>query len=110
MKISLKVPTVEEIKAAEVKLGFTFPADYISLMQSGGLGDLRIKNRLLSPAEVVSSRRYLRGAGLVPFADNGCGDLYCWDSQSRVVFADHETGAYIQDSESFSAWLDKNRF
>ena len=81
----------------------------------GGLGELRIKHRVLSPSEILQSLRYLPDRQHVPFADNGCGDLYCWPlaraAEPAVLFADHETGyTYSEAAASFTDWLEAERF
>lgn len=114
MKVLALIPSALEISSAEKQLGFIFPAGYSAFVRGGGLGELRIKHRVLSPSETVESQRFLPSSELVPFADNGCGDLYCWvraqGPTSVVVFADHEAGTHHKVSESFDAWLECNRF
>ncbi len=105
---------LNELRTVEESLRFTFPPSYCEFVALGGLGELRINHRVLSPKELVESLRYIDGNQYVPFADNGCGDLYCWprsgEEEPMVVFADHETGEYSPAATSFSAWLAKNRF
>jgi len=114
MKMAAETPSARDISSAERRLSFSFPASYVSFLREGGLGELRLKHRILSPAEAVESQKFLLGRGLVPFADNGCGDLYCWvvaqGAASAVVFADHETGSHYEVAESFDAWLRDCRF
>ncbi|PPE73893.1 hypothetical protein C3942_10865 [Solimonas fluminis] len=114
MKISTEIPSALDISSAEKRLSFSFPEGYVSFLRSGGLGELRIKHRVLSPSEAIKSQRLISHRGLVPFADNGCGDFYCWvaaqGSASVVVFVDHESGTYHEISESFDAWLRESRF
>lgn len=109
------IPTDEEFCRAEAELVFRFPDSYREFVRLGGLGELRIKNRVLSPSEIVESHRYLPDGEHVPFADNGCGDLYCWPrtdaAEPVVLFADHELGyTYSDDAMSFIHWLEANRF
>ncbi|WP_158236311.1 SMI1/KNR4 family protein [Acidovorax sp. 62] len=103
-----------ELRALEELLRFTLPPSYCEFVALGGLGELRINHRVLNPQEVIESIRYVDGSQYVPFADNGCGDLYCWprsgEEEPMVVFADHETDEYSQDAKSFAEWLAKNRF
>ena len=72
-------------------------------MRLGGLGELRFQHHILAPAEVLQSWRSLLERGHVPFADNGCGDLYCWPrtevAEPVVRFADI---TYINTGEG---WL-----
>ncbi len=109
------MPTEEEFRSAEADLGFRFPDSYREFVRLGGLGELRINHRILPPCEIVESLRYLPDREHVPFADNGCGDLYCWprteDAEPVVLFADHETGyAYSEAAASFTHWLEAERF
>ena len=100
--------------SAEEELGFRFPASYREFVALGGLGELRISHEVLDPAAIVSCVSQVDGSKYIPFADNHCGDLYCWvkagDVEPSVVFADHETGEYIASAVSFTAWLEANRF
>src|SRR5687768_18032089 len=70
------MPTDEEFRSAEAALGFRFPDSYREFVRLGGLGELRINHRVLPPSEILESIRYLPDREHVPFADNGCGDLY----------------------------------
>ena len=83
-------------------------------MRLGGLSELRLNHRVLPPAEILQSLGYLPDREHVPFADNGCGDLYCWlraeTPEPVVVFADHETGTYSHAAASFTQWLEESRF
>ncbi|MHB1083688.1 MAG: SMI1/KNR4 family protein [Thiobacillus sp.] len=103
-----------ELRALEESLRFTLPPSYCEFVALGGLSEFRINHRMLNPQEVVESLRYVDGNHYIPFADNGCGDLYCWprsgEEEPVIVFADHETGEYSPDAKSFSEWLVKNRF
>ncbi|MBX3628072.1 MAG: SMI1/KNR4 family protein [Rhizobacter sp.] len=116
---SARDPEVEQVsesqlRSAEDELGFRFPASYREFVKLGGLSELRISHEVLGPVEIVSSLPQVDGHKYVPFADNQCGDLYCWvkagDAEPLVVFADHETGEYIANAASFTAWLEANRF
>ncbi len=108
--------TSKELKAAEEKLGFTFPSSYYEFAALGGFGELRISHRVLTPEEIIESLRYIDIGSYVPFADNGCGDYYCWqrslDDEPRVYFLDHESEfeEVAADADSFAEWLAKNRF
>ena len=113
MRALAAVPSIDALRRVSENLGFELPASYIEFCQLGGLGELRLNNRVLSPDEILTSRDYAP-ANLVPFAGNGCGDLYCWamgsDSEPAVVFYDHETQRFSQVASSFTDWLAKNRF
>ena len=109
------MPTDEEFRRVESALGFRFPASYREFVRLGGLGHLRINHRVLPPSEILQSLRYLPDREHVPFADNGCGDLYCWPrtevTEPAVLFADHETGyTYSEAAASFTQWLEEERF
>ncbi|HVU27594.1 MAG TPA: SMI1/KNR4 family protein [Verrucomicrobiae bacterium] len=108
------MPTNEEFRQVESELDFRFPESYREFVRLGGLNELRINHRVLSPVEILQSRRYLPDHEHVPFADNGCGDFYCWPRvnlpEPTVLFADHETETYSDDTSSFTQWVKQNRF
>jgi hypothetical protein len=109
------VPTDEEIREVESEVGFRFPPSYCEFLRLGGLGELRIHHRVLTPSEILEALQYLQNRDIVPFADNGCGDLYCWPRSESlepiVVFADHqEDYKYFREADSFTAWLEDARF
>ncbi len=109
------MPTEAEFRSIEAKLGFRFPDSYREFVRLGGLGELRINHRVLPPFEILESLRYLPDREYVPFAANGCGDLYCWPrtetAEPVVLFADHETGyTYNEVAASFTQWLEEERF
>jgi hypothetical protein len=103
-----------DLLAAEASLPFRLPASYREFVALGGLGELRINHRVLSPSEMLDALRYVDQCQYIPFADNGCGDLYCWkkthEAEPPVVFADHESSEYAEYASSFTEWLRKNRF
>ena len=108
------LPTDEEFRAVESELGFRFPASYREFVRLGGLDELRINHRVLSPSQILQSLRCLPDREHVPFAENGCGDLYCWPrtdtAEPVVLFADHETGyTYSEAAASFTHWLEAER-
>ena len=102
------------ISAIEVQLAHPLPMSYREFVALGGLAELRFNHRVLAPEDILGALKYIDGARLIPFADNGCGDFYCWERamepEPRVVFVDHETAQQTPDSDSFIAWLRKNRF
>ena len=109
------IPTDQDIHNVEALLGFRFPESYREFVRLGGLSELRINHRVLPPSEVLLSWRCLPDQRHVPFADNGCGDFYCWPhtqaAEPVVVFADHETGyTYSEAATSFTDWLEAERF
>ncbi len=109
------MPTEEEFSKLESELGFRFPDSYREFVRLGGLGELRINHRVLSPSEILQSLRRLPSREHVPFADNGCGDLFCWPrteaAEPAVFFADHETGYSCSEAAaSFTQWLEAEKF
>jgi hypothetical protein len=99
---------------AEAQLSYPLPPSYRVFVALGGLAELRFRHRVMAPGAIVEAVKYVDRARYVPFADNGCGDLYCWDKsiapEPRIVFMDHETSEYAPDSESFVEWLRKSKF
>ncbi|BEP55578.1 hypothetical protein GmRootV118_28220 [Variovorax sp. V118] len=110
------VPAVldQEIREAEATLGRSFPTSYREFIAFGGLGELRIRHRVLRPAEIVVVKRHTGAAPIVPFADNGCGDLYGWSTlgldEPGVVLWNHDDGTVEHVADSFAAWLSTFRF
>lgn len=109
------IPTDEEFRIVEAQLAFRFPESYREFVLLGGLSELCINHRVLPPAEIVDSLKYLPDLEHVPFADNGCGDLYCWPrtetAEPVVLLADHEAGyTYTEVAESFTRWLEEHKF
>jgi hypothetical protein len=108
-----EVPTEDEISSVEATLDFILPNSYKSFIRSGGLGDLRISHEILPPKGILDSLRYIADKTLVPFADNGCGDSYCWirsgELEPQVVLWDHQTQDHSYDACSFDTWLVSNR-
>ena len=109
------MPTDEEFRSIEAQLSFRFPESYRGFVRLGGLSELCINHRVLPPSEILQSLRYLPDREHVPFADNGCGDLYCWPrteaAEPAVLFADHATGyTYSAAAASFTHWLEEHRF
>lgn len=105
------IPSESELTEVELQLRFRFPAEYREFVRLGGLNDLRFKNRVLAPSEIVASRRYVPHEQYVPFSSNGCGDLYCWErSDGSVFFWDHESRTASRHEENFVVWLRRNRF
>lgn len=108
-------PTENELRRVEEKIDFRFPASYREFVFLGGLSELRIHHRVLSPAQILEHLRFLPNRNLVPFADNGCGDYFCWalteEAEPVVLFADHDSDyACNQVTGSFTQWLEKERF
>jgi SMI1 / KNR4 family (SUKH-1) len=109
------MPSEEEFRRAEAELGFRFPESYREFVRLGGLGELRINHRVLAPSGILESMRYLPDREHVPFADNGCGDLYCWprsmEAEPMVLLAEHDADYACRESaRSFTLWLERERF
>ena len=109
------MPTDEEFRSSEAELAFRFPDSFREFVRLGGLCELRINHRVLSPTEILESLRDMPDQEHVPFADNGCGDFYCWprieEAEPVVLFADHETGyTYSEAAVSFTHWLEEQKF
>ncbi|MFC0682925.1 SMI1/KNR4 family protein [Lysobacter korlensis] len=108
------IPSDEDIAAVEEALGFAFPGSYTNYVRSGGLANLRVRHRVLAPAEIIEALQYIPDKSLVPFADNGCGDNYCWirseGPEPAVLFWDHESQSVLAGAPSFGDWLAANRF
>ena len=106
--------TSEKLRAVEKELGFSFPDSYCEFVALDGLSERRINHSVLSPQEIIENLRYVDSSRYIPFADNGCGDLYCWprtaEDEPEVVFVDHESEQASPDARSFVEWLSKNRF
>lgn len=105
------VPSPEDFHRASVALDFDLPASYVEFCQRGGLTDMRLKHRVLSPSEILLYRSEVAG-NLVPFADDGCGDLFCWPtgtgSEPAVLFYEQETQHASPVAPSFTAWVAMN--
>lgn len=108
------VSSADDLRTVSSRLGVMLPPSYIEFCQLGGLGQLRFHHRVLRPEEISEARGYVRGENLLPFAANGCGDLYCWlidgSLEPEVVFFDHEEQRATPAAASFTAWLAENRF
>jgi len=106
--------TPSELRELEKSLNWSLPPSYIEFVALDGLAELRIHHRVLNPEEISANLRHVDSTRYIPFADSECGDFYCWirsdAEEPAVVFADHETGEYVADAESFEKWLENNRF
>lgn len=104
----------QEIHVAEAALGIALPASYREFIELGGLGELRFNHRLLRPSEIVEAKHLTDGAPIVPFADNGCGNLFGWadgsEAEPAVVMWDHEEPGLREVAPSFTVWLARESF
>jgi hypothetical protein len=108
------VPSDESILVVERQLGRELPGQYKTFVRLGGLNDLRFGCEVLAPSEIENNQGYVSASGYVPFASNGCGDLYCWPADALdnpiVLLWEHDTGAFIDCGTSFLEWLAGQRF
>ena len=111
---SAEQPSRLDIAKAEEACGCRFPSSYLEFLALGGLSELRFRCRILSPTEISESIASLPSKGFVPFADNGCGDLYVWEVsgevEPRVFFMDHDAQDAKLVAMNFVEWLLRNRF
>lgn len=105
-----EVPVGEpEIQAYERAHGFTFPAEYRYLASTYGCGLFAFAELLsVRPGSWSIDEQRALSPGLprefVPISGNGCGDFYGFavvdgHCESRVVFADHEEGYAVKETE-----------
>jgi hypothetical protein len=108
---SRPTPSEADVLDLEVALLASLPESFKQFYSLGGLKELRINHSVLTPDEIIAAKQWIASSEFYPFADNHCGDYYCFRvGQGTVYFCDHETGAMSQDSESFVEWLRKNKF
>lgn len=102
------ITSENQILEAENQLNFIFPEDYKIYCLKGGLNFLRVHHDILSPKEIVQNFNLTENK-FIPFASNGCGDLYGWSIETKeVVFWDHETNISNIDNQNFLNWLKEN--
>lgn len=76
------VPPIETaLKRARAMLGARMPPSYMEFCELGGLAELRFNHQILHPDEILENQSQLPPE-LLAFADNGCGDQYCWLASS----------------------------
>jgi len=89
------------------------PPSYLEFLRLGGLAELRFHNRVLSPVEIVDTLGQLPSQ-CIPFADNGCGDVFCWERSEQVepavILWEHDSGKLAPNAANFVDWLRQNRF
>ena len=110
----LPCPKDSELDDIERTLGCELPEAFRQFLSQHGLSDLRFKNQILAPEEVLANLHLVSERSLIPIADNGCGDLFCvhsdWKSRPEVVFWDHETQITEAVAEDFVSALREWRF
>jgi cell wall assembly regulator SMI1 len=119
------------LRSVEAHFGFTFPSDYRRDVLRWGLVsptsalldaivdrelDLPDLSRLKDPTEMVASTEAWREMGLphglVAFASDCAGNLFCFDatrsasSEAPVIYFDHDFGTTRAVAPSFSAWIE----
>ncbi len=108
-RIDREIPTTEELRSLEELIDRSLPRAYVEFLRLGGLGDLRFSNEVLAPDEIAEAITSVRRVGLVPFASNGCGDLFCWQRNklphSKVVYWEHEESKTHDAFETFESAL-----
>lgn len=101
-----RIPSADELRDFETAYSLVLPDTYKQFVELGGLRELAFDERVLAPDEMVVASQWLPDH-LLPFAENGCGDTYCWLKpalpDSSVVFWDHET---MSESEYLPSFLD----
>ncbi len=99
-----RVPSADELRDFEAAQSLVLPAAYKEFVDLGGLRELAFDERILTPDEMVAASQWVPGH-LLPFAENGCGDTFCWLKsalpESPVVFWDHETNSESDYLPSF---------
>ena len=88
------VPMEADIAKAEATLGVpSFPNDYRQFVLLGGLNDLRFTCRTWAPDQVARASSSGPPKDLLPFADDGTGNLYCWKRNRATRFPDLPLGS-----------------
>lgn len=121
-----------ELNRAEDSLPTRLPAEYRNAVLQFGLPhptielldaivdrelELRDVNRFLSPSEIVTETEEWRALGLpkglVAFASDCMGNLFCFPTQADVdgkvpvFYFDHDQGSAEVIAPSFSGWIDE---
>jgi hypothetical protein len=124
------VPTPEQIRDAEHKLGIQFPPSFLRFLREAGDCQLPfwqtywVGGASLGCRNIVLANKEERTTDtplprfLVAFHNNGCGDQLCFDTRERspdgeypIVFRDHE--ATVEENladlyvvaDDFAEWL-----
>ena len=105
-------PTDEEIEAAQNRLGFTFPQEYIAFIKSGyDLGDIPLEaleiHRPGSHVDIYeatqNARKYFNlPVELLPIVEDN-SDYYCLNQNNEVVFWSHD-GIADEKWANLSTW------
>jgi hypothetical protein len=113
-KLDDSIPTEEDFAEVEMVLNKPLPYAYKRFVELGGLNDLRFNHRVLNPKEIIECDEMVGIDRYLPFASNGCGDLFCWHlpemANPPVVLWLHETKNIEGVEFCFTVWLEKNRF
>ena len=101
---SRSTPSSTDLKDFELRNSVTLPSAYKEFVELGGLSELGFDQVILAPEEIAASSQHLPDH-LLPFAENGCGDAFCWIKEnlpdSSVVFWDHESSSESNYLPSF---------
>ncbi|MEL6445214.1 MAG: SMI1/KNR4 family protein [Bacteroidota bacterium] len=103
-------PTEAELANLEQRHGLSFPPDYRAFVLSDGHNYGEFGMDILAPSQALAEQARL-GDHLLPFAENSCGDWYCWlvDDlpNAPVVWWDHETETTSDYADSFMTCLEQ---
>jgi len=111
----LRLPTEDEVKAAESQLGMKFPADYREYLLTAS----DVVYGALEPAIVIPDAGHLALADiaetawdemevpreLLPFCEDN-GDYYCLNQSGEVEFWSHD-GATDEKWKDLGTWIKK---
>jgi|SRR5579863_2843067 len=109
----MRLPTADEIQAAEEELGLPFPADYRKFLRTASdvvygylepatLADPTSHTHLLSMA-VTAWDLLDVPRGLLPICEDN-GNYYCIESTGRIVFWDHN-GTSDESWQDLATWI-----
>jgi hypothetical protein len=112
--------SIEEIHAAELRLGVEFPEDYkwfLSTFGGGQLGPLSVvglhwsENMSIYEKDIFVAkdfywRPWMAESGCFIFSGDECGNNWMMNSEGVVYFADHEEQRLTKKYNSFSDWFE----